>query len=105
MKQLFSNHSIARRLQLGVGFAAGLVLGLTVWFNYRASREELERQINAKAVIEVRAAADDREVGQLLRAAHDIRVGRSQIRLPDSGIYFNLTGPINLLPSLVFHSI
>jgi PAS domain S-box-containing protein len=57
MKQLLSNHSIARRLQLGVGIAAGLVLGLTVWFNYRVSRDELERQTNAKAVTEIRAAA------------------------------------------------
>ena len=44
MRKLFSNPSIARRLQLGVGVAAGLVLGLTVWFNYRASRDELERE-------------------------------------------------------------
>ncbi len=57
MKELLSNHSIARRLQIGVGVAAGLVLGLTVWFNYRVSRAELERQTNAKAVAEVRAAA------------------------------------------------
>jgi PAS domain S-box-containing protein len=57
MKKLLSNHSIARRLQLGVGIAAGLVLGLTVWFNYRVSREELERQTNAKAAAEIGAAA------------------------------------------------
>ncbi len=29
MKQLLASHSIARRLQLGVGIAAGLVLGLS----------------------------------------------------------------------------
>ena len=40
MKQLFPNHSIARRLQIVVGLAAGLVLGLTVWINYLASRDE-----------------------------------------------------------------
>ncbi|MCX6928082.1 MAG: response regulator [Verrucomicrobia bacterium] len=73
MKQLLSNHSIARRLQIGVGLAAGLVLGLTVWFNYRASRDELELQTNAKAVTEIRAAAgrlDDfiTRIGMLPRA-------------------------------------
>ncbi|HEY5911096.1 MAG TPA: response regulator [Verrucomicrobiae bacterium] len=57
MKPLLPSHSIARRLQLGVGVAAGLVLGLTLWFNYRVSREELERQTNDKAVAEIRAAA------------------------------------------------
>ncbi|HET6406798.1 MAG TPA: cache domain-containing protein, partial [Chthoniobacteraceae bacterium] len=57
MKALLSNRSIARRLQLGVGLAAGFVLGLTVWFNYRTSRAELERQTNAKALSEIRAAA------------------------------------------------
>ena len=73
MKELFSHHSIARRLRLGVGVAAGLVLGLTVWFNYRVSRDELERQTNAKAVSEIRAAArrlDDfiTRIGMLPRA-------------------------------------
>jgi two-component system sensor histidine kinase/response regulator len=73
MKQLLSNRSIARRLQLGVGVAAGLVLGLTVWFNYRVSRDELERQTNAKAVTEIRGAAarlDDfiMRIGMLPRA-------------------------------------
>ena len=73
MKQLLANHSIARRLQLGVGVAAGLVLGLTVWFNSRVSRDELERQTNAKAVTEIRAAArrlDDfiTRIGMLPRA-------------------------------------
>ncbi|HSA01214.1 MAG TPA: hypothetical protein P5055_10805, partial [Candidatus Paceibacterota bacterium] len=53
MKALLTTHSIARRLQLGVGIAAGLVLGLTVWFNYGLSREELERQTNAKAITEI----------------------------------------------------
>src|SRR6186713_2083820 len=57
MKLPSTNRSIARRLQLGVGFAAGLVLGFTVWFNYRTARAELEKQTNAKAVSEIRAAA------------------------------------------------
>lgn len=57
MKQLLSDRSIARKLQLGVTIAGGLVLGLTVWFNYRISREELERQTNAKAATEIRAGA------------------------------------------------
>ncbi len=73
MSQLLANHSIARRLQMGVGVAAGLVLGLTVWFNYRVSRNELERQTNAKAATEITAAArrlDDfiLRVGMLPRA-------------------------------------
>ncbi|MBN2505211.1 MAG: response regulator [Verrucomicrobia bacterium] len=57
MSRLLSGHSIARRLPIGVGLAAGLVLGLTVWFNDRVSRDELERQTNAKAVAEIAAAA------------------------------------------------
>ncbi len=57
MKTFNSNHSIARRLQLGVGLAAGLVLGLTVWFNYRTARTELVQQANAKAIAEIRGAA------------------------------------------------
>ena len=57
MSSFFSNRSIARRLQVGVGLAAGLVLGLTVWFNYRSGRAELEQQTNAKAISEIRAAA------------------------------------------------
>src|SRR5512139_3259331 len=73
MRNLLSNRSIARRLQLGVGVAAGLVLGLTAWFNYGVSRDELERQTNAKAVTEIRAAArrlDDfiTRIGMLPRA-------------------------------------
>jgi PAS domain S-box-containing protein len=57
MTQLFSKGSIARKLQIGVGVAAVLVLGLTVWFNYRTARSELERQTNAKAMSQIRAAA------------------------------------------------
>src|SRR4051812_3020325 len=57
MKQLLANRSIARRLELGVGLAAALVLGLTVWLNYLSSREELERQTNARAGAQVRAGA------------------------------------------------
>ncbi|HTY88552.1 MAG TPA: PAS domain S-box protein, partial [Candidatus Acidoferrum sp.] len=57
MNTLFYNHSIARKLQIGVGFAAGLVLGLTVWFNYRTARNELEQQTNAKAISQIRATA------------------------------------------------
>jgi signal transduction histidine kinase/CheY-like chemotaxis protein len=57
MHTLLSRLGIARRLQIGVGLAAGLVLGLTLWFSYRASRAELEQQTNARAVAEIRAAA------------------------------------------------
>ncbi len=73
MSELLSNHSIARRLQLSVGLAAALVLGLTVWLNYHVSRDELERQTNAKAVAELSVAArrmDDfiSRIGMLPRA-------------------------------------
>ena len=65
--------SIARKLSLGVGIAAGLVLGLTVWLNYKTSRAELEKQTDAKTFSEIRAAArrvDDfiARIGMLPRA-------------------------------------
>jgi signal transduction histidine kinase/DNA-binding response OmpR family regulator len=49
--------SISGRLQLYIGAAACLVLGLTAWLNYRTSRNELETQTNAEALTEVNAAA------------------------------------------------
>src|SRR5688572_31127730 len=89
MSPRFSNRSIARRLQLGVGLAAGLVLGLTVWFNYRTGRAELEQQTNAKAVSEIRSAArrvDDfiARIGMLPRstASRQQTLGRD----PDPGM-------------------
>ena len=73
MKLPFSNHSIARRLQLGVGIAAGLVLGLTVFTNWQANRTQLDTQTNAEAIAEIRNAArqlDDfvARVGMLARS-------------------------------------
>lgn len=89
MNQFFSNQNIARKLQLGVGLATGLVLGLTVWLNYRSARSELEQQTNAKAMTEVRSAArrvDDfiARVGMLPRstAARQQSIGRE----PDPGM-------------------
>jgi two-component system sensor histidine kinase/response regulator len=89
MKKLLSNHSIALRLQLGVGVAAGLVLGLTVWFNYRVSREEVERQTNAKAVTEIRAAAArlDDFIARIGMLPKDIAVRQQAFgRDPDPGM-------------------
>jgi len=89
MKQVFTHHSIARRLQIGVGLAAALVLGLTVWFNYRAGRAELDEQTNSKAMADIRAAArrvDDfvARAGMLPRstASRQQAVGRN----PDPGM-------------------
>jgi two-component system sensor histidine kinase/response regulator len=89
MSTLFSNRSIARRLQLGVGVASALALGLTVWFNYRAARTELEQQTNAKAMTQIRASArqvDDfiARMGMLPRttASRQLSVGRE----PDPGM-------------------
>src|SRR3954467_1422279 len=89
MKPLFANRSIARKLQLAVGIAAALVLGLTVWFNYRTSRAQLEQQTNSRAVSEIRAAArrlDDfiARVGMLPRstASRQQTLGRD----PDPGM-------------------
>ncbi len=67
MKQILTRNSIVRRLQFGVGLAAGLVLGLTLWFNYRNGRDELEQQTNAKAMADIRAAA--RRVDDLIARA------------------------------------
>ncbi len=44
MNQYFFNRNITRKLQLSVGVTAGLVLGLTLWLNYRTSRAELENR-------------------------------------------------------------
>ena len=89
MSTLLSRLGIARRLQIGVGLAAGLVLGLTLWFNYRTSRAELEQQTNARAVAEIRGAArrlDDyiARIGMLPRST----ASRQQVfgRDPDPGM-------------------
>ena len=42
--------SISRQLQVYIGAAAALALGLTVWVGYRVTRHELELQTNAKAM-------------------------------------------------------
>jgi len=73
MKLPYISRSISRRFQVGVGLTAGLVLGFTVWLNYRTGRAELERQTDAKAISEIRAAArrmDDfiARIGMLPRA-------------------------------------
>ena len=88
MKAIFANRSIARRLQVGVGLAAGLVLGLTVWFNYRNAREELEMQTNAKAISEIRAAArrlDDfiARIGMLPRSTASRQLTHGREPAPD----------------------
>ena len=75
MREVFTQHSIARRLHIGVGLAAGLVLGLTLWFNYRNGRTELEQQTNTNALGEIRTAA--RHEHRELRS----RPGGSAIRL------------------------
>jgi two-component system, sensor histidine kinase and response regulator len=89
MSTFFSNRSIARRLQLGVGLASALALGLTVWFNYRTARTELVQQTNDKAMTQIRAAArqvDDfiARMGMLPRstASRQQAVGRE----PDPGM-------------------
>ena len=89
MNPLFPRISIARRLQIGVGLAAGLILGLTVWFNYRSARKELEQQSDARARLEIRSAArrmDDfiARIGMLPRST----ASRQQAfgRTPDPGM-------------------
>ena len=89
MKTVFAHHSIARRLQIGVGLAAGLVLGLTLWFNYRTNRTELVQQTNAKSMAEVHGAArrlDDyiARIGMLPRSTASLQ--QSMGRDPDPGM-------------------
>ncbi len=57
MRTSFSHLSIASKLRYGVGLAAGLVLGVTLWINYQSERTELEAQTNARALSDVRTAA------------------------------------------------
>jgi len=102
MKPPFIASSIVRRLQLGVGVVTGLLLGLTLWVNHRASRAELERQTNAGALAEVRAAAwrlDDfiARVGVLPRsiAARQGAAGRE----PDAGMVAYLRELLRQVPA------
>lgn len=88
-RRLAASRGIARRLQVVVGTAAGLVLGLTVWLNYRASRAELERQTNSKAGAEIRAAASrlDDFIARLGMLPRDIAIRQQAYgHDPDPGI-------------------
>ncbi len=102
MQRLFSNYSIARKLQLGVGLAAGLVLALTVWMNYRANRAQLEEHTNAQALEELRD--DSRQLDDLIA-----RIGmvprsiasrqRSIGREPDPGLVPYLREMLTQMPT------
>ncbi len=101
MQRLFSNYSITRKLQFGVGLAVGLVLALTVWTNYRANRTQLEEQTNAQALGEVRD--DSRQLDDLIA-----RIGmvprsiasrqRSIGREPDPGLVPYLREMLTQMP-------
>lgn len=51
------NKSIGRRLQVLIGLAASIVLAITLWMNYSASRSQLVEQTDARALTAVRDAA------------------------------------------------
>ena len=51
------DHSISRRLQILIGLAASLVLALTLWLNFRASRQQLILQTDRMAISAVKNAA------------------------------------------------
>jgi hypothetical protein len=102
MKALFANRSIARRLQLGVGIATALVLGLAVWFNHRTSREQLETQTNLKAVSQIRAAARrlDDFIARIGMLPHGIAVRQQAFgRDPDPGMVPHLRELLRETPS------
>ena len=101
MISLFANRGIARKLQFGVGAAAGLVLALTVWLNYRANRAQLEAQTNAQALAEIRADSrrlDDfiERIGMLPRtiAIRQETFGRE----PDPGLPPYMGRTLGLMP-------
>ncbi|MEO8350617.1 MAG: hypothetical protein ABI680_02730, partial [Chthoniobacteraceae bacterium] len=101
MISLFANRGIARKLQFGVGAAAGLVLALTVWLNYRANRAQLEAQTNAQALAEIRADSrrlDDfiERIGMLPRtiAIRQQAFGRE----PDPGLPPYMSRTLGLMP-------
>jgi signal transduction histidine kinase/CheY-like chemotaxis protein len=92
---------ISKRLQLYIGGAACVVLGITAWLNYKTSRSELETQTNSGALTEVNAAArqlDDfvSRIGMLPRAtaARQHSIGRE----PDPGLVPYLREVLDKMP-------
>ncbi len=51
--------TFARKLQWSIGLAMCAVLGATSWLNYTSSRQIIERQTDAEALKQVKAAAGD----------------------------------------------
>lgn len=51
--------TFARKLQWSIGLAMCAVLGVTSWLNYTSSRQIIERQTDAEALKQVKAAAGD----------------------------------------------
>ena len=54
----FFRRRISRQLQIYVGAASVLALGITIWVNYRLTRAELLEQASSRAMEEVRDSAN-----------------------------------------------
>ncbi|HRJ73014.1 MAG TPA: hypothetical protein PLS03_12390, partial [Terrimicrobiaceae bacterium] len=55
----FAPRTFAHKLQWSIGLVACIVLTVTSWLNYVASRRTIEAQTNHEALKQVRAAAGD----------------------------------------------
>ena len=67
---MITPRTFARKLQWSIGLTMCVVLGVTSWLNYNASRRIIEEQTEAEALQRVKAAAVDlddviRRVGML----------------------------------------
>ena len=98
----FAPRTFAQKLQWSVGLVACVVLTVTSWLNYAASRRTIEAQTNEEALKQVRAAAGDlddfiRRIGMLpvTIAARQEAIGDQ----PDRGIIPYLSAMLEAMPA------
>ncbi|MDD5199474.1 MAG: response regulator [Terrimicrobiaceae bacterium] len=98
----FAPRTFAHKLQWSIGLVMCAVLAATAWLNYTSSRHAIEKQTDAEALKQVKAAAEDlddfiRKVGMLPTtiAARQKAIGPQ----PDSGIIPYLAAELAAVPT------